>query len=190
MGEHDAGLRDLCTAMELEPGFRTEAFVNGLRSHLEGDAETALRCFEQVSQADVDDILFHFKLGDDLSQRGLHAQAAAEYQKALEIHPGYADIRNHLGLAYSAQGQVEEAIAEFRRALAINPRYVDAMVNLATLLREQGRVEEARSLFAQVLTTAPDDPVAWEQVHQASKNGRGEPAAESARKGKQQNHAA
>lgn len=168
MGEHEAGIRSLCSAIEREPGFRTPAFANGLNRHLEGDFEAALQAFEQVSQSDVDDIQFHFHRADDLYRRGLITEAIAEYENALAINPNYADIRNHLGLAYSVQGMVAEAIAEFERALAINPRFVDAMINLATLLRDNGRISEARSLFARVLETEPNDPVTQDRVAQAA----------------------
>ena len=41
----------------------------------------------------------------------------AEYQKALEINPNYAEAHYNLGNALIQKGQVDEAIAEFQKAL-------------------------------------------------------------------------
>ena len=49
--------------------------------------------FETVSHTEVDDILFHFKLGDDMYRRGMYAEAIEEYQKALVLNPNYAEIQ-------------------------------------------------------------------------------------------------
>src|SRR5439155_12060812 len=119
--------------------FRTEAFQSGLAYHQSGDFAAAGRSFEQVSYTEVDDILFHFRLGDDFFKRGLYDEAISEYQNALSLNPSYADIHNHLGISFSAKGMVNGAIAEFRNALAINPRFVDAMLNVAITLRDDGQ---------------------------------------------------
>ncbi|MCS6775023.1 MAG: tetratricopeptide repeat protein [Chloroherpetonaceae bacterium] len=158
-GARDEGLASLYRALELEPGFRTEAFHRAVEYHQNGDFLAALQTFEQVSHTEVDDILFHYRLGDDLLRRGLYDEAIAEYQKALALNPNYADIRNHLGMALSMKGLFTEAVAEFEHALRINPRFVDAMVNLAVTLRDNGRVEEAQNYFQKALELDPYHPV-------------------------------
>lgn len=158
--QRNEGLQSLCFALELEPGFRTEAFSKALNYHHSGDFLAALQTFEQVSHTEVDDILFHYRLGDDLLKRGLYDEAITEYQKALTLNPNYADVRNHLGLAYSMKGLCTEAVVEFEYALRINPRFVDAMVNMAITLRDNGRAEEARTHFQHALELEPYNSIA------------------------------
>jgi tetratricopeptide (TPR) repeat protein len=160
LGEREDGLTALNSAIELEPGFRTETFACALGHHASENFDAALQAFEQVSLTEVDDILFHYKLADDMYRRGMYAEAIGEYQKALELNPNYADIRNHLGITYSAHGKPAEAIEEFRSALRINPRFVDAMVNLALCLRDTGEIDEASTLFERVLELEPDNVIA------------------------------
>jgi tetratricopeptide (TPR) repeat protein len=117
-----------------------------------------------VSHTEVDDILFHYQLGDDYYKRGLFVEAVGEYQKALTLNPNYADIRNHLGIAYSAQGLIAEAIREFQYALDINPRFVDAMLNLGITLRDSGNHAEANKMFADVLKIEPVNPTAHQYL--------------------------
>lgn len=164
-GKRAQALQSLCEALEIEPGFRTEAFLRAMNYHHEGDFLAALQAFEQVSHTEVDDILFHYKLGDDMYRRAMYAEAAGEYQKALTLNPDYADIRNRLALVYGAQGLVQEAIAEYRYALRINPRYVDALTNLALLLRDNGQTEESHTLLQQALEIDPDNVVAQTHLH-------------------------
>jgi tetratricopeptide (TPR) repeat protein len=151
LGDYESGLSSLNAAIEIEPGFRTEEFARASAFDAEGNREQALCSFERVSLTAVDDILYHFKLGDDLMRRGLYDKAAEEYENALTLNPKYADIHNNLGVAYSALNRDQDAEAEFRTALQINPRYKDALTNLSVLLHDTGRAEEAESLFRTVL---------------------------------------
>ena len=160
LGNHDAGLQAIQHALDLEPGFRTEACKTAMHCHAASDYAGALKMFENVSHTEVDDILFHYKLGDDMYRRGMYGEAIEEYEKALVLNPNYADIRNHLGIAYGAHGKSDEAIAQFRSALETNPRFVDAMVNLAVTLRDTGSRDEALALFNSVMELEPDNVIA------------------------------
>src|SRR5579875_879471 len=151
-GFHQEGLEAIRQATLLEPAFHSEAYRNGIACHEQGDTLSALQWFEQVHHTQVDDILFHFRLGDDL------------YRKALSLNPDYADIRHHLGMAYKASGLYQEAMAEFRYALRLNPRFVDAHINLALTLREVGQNQEAFTHFRHALDLEPDNPIAAENL--------------------------
>lgn len=87
-----------------------------------------------------------------------------EFEKALEIQPHYADIRNYLGAAYHAMGRTQEAIQAFRQALSVNPRYIDAVLNLAIVYRDMGERDEANTLFEQALRVEPQNPIALQNL--------------------------
>ena len=163
-GARPEALVALMRALELEPGYCTEAFTRGMAYHEAGDFLAALQAFEQITHTDIDDILFHFKLADDLYRRGLYDDAVGEYRKALSLNPNYADIRNHLGISLSALGLESQAITEFEQALVINPKFVDAMLNLAMTLRDSGRGDEAHAWFTRSLEIEPENPIATENL--------------------------
>jgi len=85
--------------------------------------------------------------------------ASSALREAAEREPGYADVRQQLGLALGLAGQPEAALEEFDRALALNPAYVEAHLNRAITLNDLGRYEEAREAFR----------LAWDSDHSAGR---------------------
>ena len=85
----------------------------------------------------------HNNLGVVLFQKGDVDEAIVQYQKALEIHPGYADAHNNFGNALFQQGKVEDAMAEYQKALQINPNLAKAYYNRGAALFQQDKVDEA-----------------------------------------------
>ena len=77
--------------------------------------------------------LMHNNLGALLIDRDVDA-AVACFERALEIHPTYADPENNLGNVALRRGRRDEAAAHFRRALQHDPSHTDALNNLAWLL--------------------------------------------------------
>jgi len=65
-------------------------------------------------------------------------EAIAEYKKAVEINPEYAEAHFNLGLSYYRKGMYDEAIAAFNRAIEINPEYTKAHNNVAILYYHKG----------------------------------------------------
>jgi tetratricopeptide (TPR) repeat protein len=80
-------------------------------------------------------------------RRGNYAAALGSLSRAVEENPGYADVRNDLGVALHLAGRSEQALAQFREALAINPQYAEVHLNQALVLNDLGRLDEARVSF-------------------------------------------
>lgn len=160
MDRRDEAMREIEQAVELEPGFRTALYSQAIEAHEKGDYAKTRDLFEEIGETDVDDIAYHVRLGADLYRRGMYDQAIEEFGKALAINGNYADLRNHLAIAYNAKGMHEEAIRELNHALSINPRYVEARTNLGLTLRAAGREQDAADQFKKVLEIDPDNLVA------------------------------
>ena len=85
----------------------------------------------------------HNNLGVQLAGSKRFDAAIVHYRKALEIKPGYAEVRQNYGLALAEQGQLDEAMGYFRKALAIRPDFAEAHDALAVALAKRGEVDEA-----------------------------------------------
>jgi type IV pilus biogenesis/stability protein PilW len=91
--------------------------------------------------------LAQMRLGETLLQEGRTTQALTELNKAVELDPHNAQIRNVLGVAYLEKGLLPEAVQEFRKALSLSPDFVEVHNNLGTALLRQGMIKEAIEQF-------------------------------------------
>ena len=59
----------------------------------------------------------YLSLADYYAEKGDTARAITDYQHALELQPGQADIHDRLALAYFKQGARAQALSEWKQAL-------------------------------------------------------------------------
>ncbi len=98
----------------------------------------------------------HNEQGLALAAQGRLDEALAEFQKALQIKPDYAEAYLNLGNALVRRGRVDEAIALFRKALEIKPNYAEAHNDLGMVLAASARIDEAISHFRKALEIKPE----------------------------------
>jgi tetratricopeptide (TPR) repeat protein len=98
----------------------------------------------------------HYYLGASAFKKGKVDEAITQYQEALQIKPGHAEICNAIGLALRQKGRVDEAITYYQKALQIEPGYVLVHNNLGNALLQKGRVDEAISHYQKALQIRPD----------------------------------
>jgi tetratricopeptide (TPR) repeat protein len=83
-------------------------------------------------------------LGNMYENVGLHSQAIAAFEMAIELAPQKEVYHYHLGIALGYQAQYDEAIQALQRVITLNPRYMLAHCALAGYYRKLGREEEAQ----------------------------------------------
>ena len=80
----------------------------------------------------------HSMLGLALDRVGIAREAAAEYQAALKLNPGYTPARLNLANSQIKAGQMEDAIANLRQILTANPTDPAAKARLEEALKRSG----------------------------------------------------
>lgn len=100
-------------------------------------------------------------------QAGHIAEAAAEFQKAVEAAPQSAIARVNLGAALVQLGRKDEAIAQLGEALRLQPDNATAHYNLALLMLQQQQRDEAVLHFRAALVADPSDRQAHWQLGEA-----------------------
>jgi len=164
IGDRENGLTEASEALTLEPTLAARFLEEARDAHGRGDFGSVPRLLRKMAETDNDDAFFHARLALDLFRRGMHDEAANEYRQALAIKPGYADLRNQLGVTLYAGGRDEEAVAEFAQAVSINPKYIEAHLNHGLALARLGRTEEARAAYDAALALDPANTVAQENL--------------------------
>ncbi len=88
-------------------------------------------------------------------ENGRLEEAAACYQRVLELDPDHAEAHFKLGNIAVMHQLPAEAEAHYLRAIAIDPNYFKAPYNLGNLLRRQSRLAEAEACYRRVIGIEP-----------------------------------
>lgn len=68
----------------------------------------------------------YIRRGAEADQRGQYPEAIANFTKAIELNPDYAEAYYFRGLTYSGQGEHDQAIQDFTKAIELNPKLAEA----------------------------------------------------------------
>lgn len=83
-------------------------------------------------------------------------EAAAEFQRVLELNPNHPRARMGLGTALRSLGRLEEAARAFTKVIAAQPGLAEARLALAQTLLAAGRTAEAEQAYRELLRQSPD----------------------------------
>ena len=155
-------------AIRLDPHYAL-AFAGRSIAHSEaaGEAETpaAMREGFDKAQADARQALI---LAPDLAQAHLalafvaetgtldFTQANDEYERALALAPGNAQVLRDSGGFAVYMGHFDAGIAALRRAVVLDPLASNSHYQLGRALYTARRYEEAVAAFAEVISLSPD----------------------------------
>ena len=100
--------------------------------------------------------LISYQAGNILLQQGKPADAAACYQRVLQINPAHVDAHNNLGSAFNEMANFEEAINCFKQATVLDPLFAAAHYNLGIGHKRLDRIEEAIVCYQKAIQLKPD----------------------------------
>lgn len=94
--------------------------------------------------------------GLDHEQNGRFAAAISDYDKAIRLHPEYANAYNNRGNMKLRLGDVDGAITDYTEAIRLNPGFFEALCNRGMAWQKLGRHDEARSNYRACLALNKD----------------------------------
>lgn len=97
----------------------------------------------------------HAELGQAYAEAGARDRAIAEYRRALELGPGFHDLRYRLGRLLLESGQVLEARDVLGAVVAAHPHFVDAQATLGLSCYLSGDATEAQRVWRDCLARRP-----------------------------------
>lgn len=149
-GKPEAVLFSTRKALHICPGDpgvtlqRIEAFL------ATGNNTAARSLLGEIDDARITAADMHDRLGQFMASMDLHADAMAQYEKALTYDPGNPALLFNLATAQRFMGHTSAAIATLDGALSINPNDYEAQAmrsSLATQSKASNHVEELRELL-------------------------------------------
>jgi len=98
----------------------------------------------------------HICLGLVNDGTGNYAEAAAEYQRAVDLDPTDEEAYIGLALAFEHQDAINEAEKTYQRAISARPNSSVAYNSLGTFYYRHGQYDKAAAVFQRVVEFAPE----------------------------------
>ena len=145
-------------------------YEQGLSHLSDKRVSLGLASFQEAARLDPTAPLYHNTLGVVyLHYLSKPIEAQAEFQRAIDLDPSYAEPLTNLGVTLAQQGRWEDAIAAYRKAilLPIYPTPEVAYANLGWALLESGKPRESIPEFEAALQLNPELKAAADGLRQA-----------------------
>src|SRR5574341_301470 len=117
LGDAAGSIADFKQAVQCDPGFIAAWFNLGFECRRTGDYAGAIRAFNHVIQ-EAPTAREYLELGLAYLAQHKPKKAAADFRKALKLHPPYTYAQAMLGLALYLEGETAEAADLYRAAAA------------------------------------------------------------------------
>jgi tetratricopeptide (TPR) repeat protein len=151
-GRFDLALKELQTALWLDPNFNYAYLNLGMIRLLQSDVEEALRCFHKVLEFEPQSVAAYFGLGLAWRVKQDNDQAQKAFRKAVELNPEFAPAYCGLGDLWATAGDWKQAEENYSRAVEVNERYEEALFKLAIARSMQERWRESVESYNRLLT--------------------------------------
>jgi tetratricopeptide (TPR) repeat protein len=170
------GQYDLASAAYKEvpadhPAFHAAELGRAAALRLSGKPDAAIEVLEQLAKRFGDLPVVHSTLGDVLRQQDRFEEAAAAYDRALDLTqegaPGKWFLHYARAISNERLKDWPKAEADFRRALELNPGQPQVLNYLGySLVEKQIKLDEALEMIEQAVAAAPDsgyivDSLGW-----------------------------
>lgn len=134
-----------------------------------GDAKAALATARRALKLDGDHPEAHSLAALSLDALGQAKESGVHHRRAAELAPARGALLNNYGTWLCANGRAGESLAWLERAAA-SPGYATpetALANAGMCALKAGETERARAWLRQVITAAPEHPVALRALAEA-----------------------
>lgn len=170
IGRTADALTALDRAVTLNPGYveahlNRAVVLNGLGR--EAEAQAAFDLARQLGGPDDSGFAplvagrlanAHADLARVYLEAGARGEAIVQLRRALELRPGYPDVRLSLARVLLEGGEHADAAAELDAVLASRPDLLDAMLLRGLCAYLQGDLGTAGTVWARAAEAHPDDP--------------------------------
>jgi tetratricopeptide (TPR) repeat protein len=113
--------------------------------------------YDHALAVTTDNYLAHGWLGTTLLNNGHTSEAIVQFQKALELKPGFVSVRYRLGLALEKADRDIEALSEYEAFLRARPDNAEAQLRCANLLARLNRDTDALPHYERAIQLKPEN---------------------------------
>lgn len=163
-GQPEQGEPYLQLAIQLRPSLPEGWLDLGNVLTAEQKYAPALGCMERAAALRPQEASYVCLAAQLLGKLGRHAEAIAEYRRAIRLGPD--DWQTHFELAGElvAANQAGDAIGEYQEVLKLDPSQVTSQINLGVVFVRFNRLDDAIACFQAALKLEPDNHTAQEYL--------------------------
>ena len=121
----------------------------------QGDFQQAREILEQAVAGAPGEPTLYLHLGNVYRELGWMGEAAAAYNKAVKIHPGFSGAFEAMAALYRHLEKWDEAIAAYQQLAAIDPSAARPYFEMAMIYRNQGFGEQGKKALRQAYRLNP-----------------------------------
>ncbi len=127
-----------------------------------GSTKESLKVIEDVTFQKIESkTAIHFFKGAVYAIKGKGDQAIGEYNRAIEINPGFAIAYRARGKAYLKKRQYDKAISDYNKAIKLDPKYSMAYHHRGFTYYCQGQYEKAITDCSKAIEINPKSVMAY-----------------------------
>lgn len=156
-GKVDDGRQMLERAVALSPGFGEAHLALGHLRFQSGDLDGAEASYRRAGELAPSAAAWN-NLGLIEARRGRPDEAAALFQRAVQLDPKHVPALHNLARTAFESRRVEEALALYRRIVTVAPDDAEAHHQLANLHAFAGQSEAARNHYERAVSIDPERP--------------------------------
>lgn len=167
LGDLEGALEHLDAAVARNPRYAEAHLNRAIVLNELGRFDDAQASFTRAAQLERADeypadlgnqlAIAHARVADLYVSCARPRQAVDEYLAALQVRPGFLDIRSRLAEAYLDLGRLDEARRELTSILDLNPGFTSARVRLGVVLDRAGDRAGALREWRRCADEAPGD---------------------------------
>ena len=169
LGQRERALTEFGRALELNPRYLEALIHQGLVLYemgREGEAEDAFRRASASLSPSSNGLPApiaarlanqHAELAEAYAEAGALERAVEQYQRALELGPGFVDLRYRMARLLLESGRSLEAREALEEVLRTRPNFVDACAALGLAHYLSGDALGARDIWKGCLTRRPEN---------------------------------
>ncbi|HWA58395.1 MAG TPA: tetratricopeptide repeat protein [Gemmatimonadales bacterium] len=167
LGQSHRALEHFGKALELNPRYIEAHIHRGILLNDLGRTDEAAEAFRLASTHNTPQSSgfpahvaanlanHHAQLGAAYAESGAIREAIAQYRRAVELGPNFADLRYKLARVLLETGDVLSAREELERVVADRPNFVDALASLGLARFLSGDVAGAQQVWHECLLARP-----------------------------------
>ena len=136
--------------------------LRGVQAHQRDDLADAIDYYTEVISSGAADtsvtarVYYNRGLAYRDNSESESDRAIADFDKAIELRPDYAEAYYNRGLAYRDNSENDRAIADFNKAIELKPDYAEAYYNRGSAYRDERERDLAIADFDKAIELRPD----------------------------------